>query len=202
MKLYATTTSPYARKVRICLIELGIDHEFVVESLTDPDSNVARFNPLGKVPMLQRDDGEVLFNSPMIVEYIDSLSTTPLIPSDAEQRWLVQRWHALGDGISDAVVARMLEGRRDEDKQNKAFIKRQEGKVAAALSFAAKQMSARLSGSDFMCGDRLTLADIAMAVALGYTDFRYPHDWQAQYPELARWFITISQRSSFQSTLP
>ena len=122
MKLFASTTSPYARKVRIMLIEHGLEHEFISESLADPNSNVNRLNPLGKVPLLQRDDGEQLFNSPMIAEYIDSISTLPLIPNDADLRWQVQRWHALGDGIVDAVVTRMLEGRRPEDKQSSAVI--------------------------------------------------------------------------------
>jgi glutathione S-transferase len=197
MKLYASLTSPYARKVRITLIELSIDHEFVEESPVDPESQVAQLNPLGKVPLLELDDGEVLFDSPMIVEYLDGLTEKSLLPDDLAERWPVQRWHALGDGIADAVVARLLEARRDEDKQDKAFIARQEGKVAAALAFA----SAHLSRDEFLCGADLTMADIAMAVALDYTDLRYPHDWRAQHLELARWLTAIGRRPSFSDTI-
>ena len=198
MKLFASTTSPYARKVRIMLIEHGLEHEFVTESLADPNSNVNRLNPLGKVPLLQRDDGEQLFNSPMIAEYIDSLATSPLIPNDADLRWQVQRWHALGDGIVDAVVTRMLEERRPEDKQSSAVIKKQEGKVAAAFKFADEHYS----GGEFLIADQFSLADIAFAVAIEYTDFRYQHNWQENYPRLAEWLGGISQRASFKKTIP
>jgi glutathione S-transferase len=198
MKLYASTTSPYARKVRICLIELGIDCDFIVESPSDSASHVARMNPLGKVPLLECDNGEPVFNSPMIVEYIDSLTPTQLIPSHPEQRWQVQRWHALGDGIIDAVVARMLEARRSPDKQDLSFISKQEGKVAAALLFAAEHYS----GGPYLFGDRFCLADIALGVALDYIDFRYPHDWRVTQPQLAAWHSSINQRSSFRQSAP
>lgn len=202
MILYSTTTSPYGRKVRICLLEHALEHEFVAESLADSDSHVARLNPLGKVPLLQRTDGEVLFNSPMIVEYIDSLTARPLLPQAVEQRWRVQRWHALGDGIVDAVVARMLECRRNEHHQDQGTIDKQQGKIAAALAFASEQLNRRVSADDYLCDGRLTLADIAMAVALDYTDLRYPHDWREQYPLLADWLTRINRRPSFTRTLP
>lgn len=198
MKLYASTTSPYARKVRIVLLEHQIPFDFVAESPSDPHAHVARLNPLGKVPLLQRDDGQVLFNSPMIVEYLDSLAAEPLLPTDREQRWQVQRWHALGDGIADAVVAHMLEKRRDAAEQNKDYLARQELKVANALQFAGDQWPL----SDYLFDGRLTVADIAMAVALDYMDLRYPHPWREQYPGVADWLQRISQRPSFMETLP
>lgn len=197
MKLYGSLTSPYVRKVRICLAELALNYEFIAESPSDPDSHVARLNPLGKVPLFECDDGELLFNSPMIVEYIDSISAGMLFPV-TEPRWLVQRWHALGDGIVDAVVARMLEGRRDPGKQEPAIIARQQGKVAAALRFADEHFS----GGDWLVAGRFCLADIAFAVALGYIDFRYPHDWRDDYPRLSAWYATISRRPSFRATEP
>jgi len=202
MKLYASTTSPYARKVRILLLEQEIPHTFIAESPADPSSHVAQLNPLGKVPLLQRDDGEVLFNSPMIVEYIDSLSVSPMLPIDPELRWQVQRWHALGDGIVDAVVARMLEGRRAAEIQDTAFISKQEHKIAAALRFAAEQMKTRASGGIYLCGVELSVADIAFAVALDYINLRYQHAWGDQYPQLQSWLNTINKRPSFQETLP
>jgi glutathione S-transferase len=198
MKLFASTTSPYARKVRIVLLEHQIPFEFIAESPSDPNSNAARLNPLGKVPLLQRDDGEVLFDSPMIVEYLDGMADTPLLPEDREQRWQVQRWQALGDGIADAVVAHMLEQRREEALQDRATLTKQQTKIANALQFASEH----LVGSDYLFDGRLTIADIAMVVALDYVDLRYPHPWREQHPDLAEWHRRISQRPSFQTTLP
>jgi len=198
MKLFASTTSPYARKVRIVLIEHKIPFEFVAESPADPNSHVATLNPLGKVPLLQRDDGEILFNSPMIVEYLDGMVAEPLLPADREQRWQVQRWHALGDGIADAVVAHMLEERRDESKRDQSYLDRQKLKIANGLQFA----SDHLPVAEYLFDGRLTLADIAMAVALDYIDFRYPHQWRETHPDLADWYRRISQRPSFMETLP
>jgi len=196
MKLYASLTSPYARKVRICLIEKGLDYDFIVETPSDPQANVVRLNPLGKVPLLQCDDGEVVFNSPMIVEYIDSLGGMNLIPATA-RRLHVQRWHALGDGIVDAVVARMLELRRATEHQDAAIIQKQETKVAAALDFADEHYQ----GGGFLEADQFSLADIAFAVALEYIDFRYPHDWRSKHPRLAQWLSDINQRPSFRTTV-
>lgn len=198
MKLYASLTSPYGRKVRIALAESAISCEFIEDSPSDPKAQVVHLSPLGKVPALELDDGEVLFDSPMIVEYLDALAATPLIPADPAERWQVQRWHALGDGIADAVVARYLEARREESKQDKTFIARQEGKVAAAMAFADE----RVSHGEFLFGDRLTMADIAMASGLDYTDLRYPHDWRSEFPELARWLTAIDRRPSFADTMP
>ncbi len=196
MKLYASLTSPHARKVRICLIEKGQDCDLVIEAPSDPNANVVRLNPLGKVPLLQCDDGEVVFNSPMIVEYIDSLEGVMLIPATAK-RLQVQRWHALGDGIVDAVVARMLELRRPIEHQDVAIIQKQEAKVVAALDFADEHYK----GDEFVEGGQFSLADIALAVALEYVDFRYPHDWRSTHPRLAQWLSGINQRSSFQATV-
>lgn len=200
MKLYASTTSPYARKVRILLQEQGIAHQFIAESPADPESNVARLNPLGKVPLLQLDNGEVLFNSPMIVEYIDAVAGKPMIPVELEQRWRVQRWHALADGIMDAVIVRMLELRRAPESRDVAIISKQEHKVEAALQYADQQM--RDLDADFLCCDYLTIADVAFSVALDYINLRYSHNWADKHLRLAAWFTVINQRQSFQQTLP
>jgi glutathione S-transferase len=197
MKLYGSLTSPYVRKVRICLIEMGLDYDFIVESPTDPNSNVAHLNPLGKVPLLQRDDGEVLFDSPIIVEYLDNMLGEPLLPV-APERWRVQRWHALADGILDAVVTRLLETRRSAEKQDATLIQRQEGKVAAALRFADE----KYGGAQYLEAGQFGIADIAFAVALEYIDFRYSHDWRSSYPRLAEWLSEIRHRESFSETAP
>lgn len=198
MKLYGSVTSPYARKVRMFLMEKGINYEFIKEGPSDPAGNVARLNPLGKVPVLVMDDGEVLFDSPMIVDYLDGLQGDPLIPSAGEARWRAQRWHALGQGIADAAVARMLEGRRTAERLEPAVIQKQEGKIAAALAYA----ESHLEGGEYLVEQRLTVADLSLSSALGYVDFRYPHEWRGAHPQLAAWFATISKRPSFQETAP
>lgn len=198
MKLYGSETSPYVRKVRILIKEKGIACEFIVEGPADAAGNVAALNPLGKVPVLLRDGGDVLFDSPMIAEYLDSLKGDPLLPLTGEARWAIQRWHALGQGILDAVVARMLEGRKPAEKQTPEVISKQEGKIAAALKYA----DAAKKGATYLVDDRFSLADIALGVALEYIDLRYPHDWRATYPRLAQWQAGMAKRASFIGTLP
>ncbi len=195
MKLYGSLTSPYVRKVRIVLIEKDIDCEFIAERPNVPGGNVSRLNPLGKVPVLMRDDDEVLFDSPMIIEFLDGLGGNPLIP-DGKIRWQVQRWHALGQGILDAVVARLMETRRSEERQDPAVIDRQEDKIANALRFA----DGHYTKGKYLVNDTLTVADIALGVALEYIDFRYPHDWRGLYPRLAQWLEAHAVSHSFKET--
>lgn len=197
MKLYGSLTSPYVRKVRILLAEKGIDYIFV-ESTPAPDNReLALVNPLGKVPALVLDDGQLLFDSSVHVEYIDQLCESAFIPA-GEGRWEVQRWHALGNGICDAVVARMLERRRSENCQSAELIARQEQKVRQALDYA----EARVGEEPFLLGRAMSLADIALGVALEYIDLRYPHPWREQRPRLTAWLGPISARSAFQQTAP
>jgi len=198
MKLYGSLTSPYVRKVRVLLKEKNIDHEFVIEGPTDAAGNVARLNPFGKVPVLVRDDGEVLFESSMIIDYLDGMCSPSLIPQSGETRWQAQRWHALGQGMADAVVARLMEVRRAPEHQDSTLIHRQETKVAAALAFA----ESHVPGSEYLMGMQLTIADIAVGVALGYTDLRYPHEWRVACPRLAAWFTAFGRRPSFIATMP
>lgn len=198
MKLYGSLTSPYVRKVRIVLKEKEIPCEFVVADTGAPDSPVPALNPLGKVPVLQRDDGPALFDSPVIVEYLDALKGAPLIPAAGEARWETLRWHALGQGILDAVVTRLLEARRPPERQSPEAIARQEGKVAAALRYA--ETASR--GTGYLVGGGLTLADIALGVALEYTDFRHPHDWRSRHPRLAQWLAAIGARPGWAETRP
>jgi glutathione S-transferase len=197
MKLYGSLTSPYVRKVRVLLKEKNIACEFVVADAWAADSPIPAMNPLGKVPVLVRKDGSVLFDSPLIAEYLDSLQGEPLIPASGEARWEVLRWHALAQGMLDVVVVRLLESRRGE-KMALEIIARQEGKIAAALKYAETQ---RKDGP-YLCQNRLTLADIALAIALEYIDFRYAHDWRRQHPRLAEWLKAMSARPSFLETQP
>jgi glutathione S-transferase len=198
MKLYGSLTSPYVRKARIALAEKGVPFEFVVAGANDPGSPVPSLNPLGKVPVLERDDGDVVFDSLVIAEYVDSLKNrAALFPASGEPRWQVLRWQALGQGMLDATVARLMETRRPADKQVASSVTHQEAKIAAALKYA----DAKLRGA-YLVGDRLTMADIALAVALEYLDFRFNSDWRRQYPRLDAWLAPFGARASFVDTRP
>ncbi len=196
MKLYGSLTSPYVRKLRALLKEKAIACEFIVQGAGDPGSLVPKLNPLGKVPVLVRDDGEAIFDSVVIVEYLDGLGDEPLLPAAGDARLFVQRYHALAQGIMDAVVARMLELRRPAGCQDPAVIAKQESKIAAAIDFAAAQKR----GPAYLVEDRFTIADLALGIALEYVDFRYPHDWRGPHARLAHWLAGISTRPSFAET--
>ena len=198
MKLYGSLTSPYVRKARILLQEKNIPCEFVVEDPWDPNSLITKLNPLGKVPALQLDNQRVLFDSPVILEYLDSLFGEPLIPAKGDTRWQVLRWQALADGILDAVVARLWESRRPVEQQSEDMIARQEQKVARVLAHAENTIHRH----PHLVADKFTMADLALAVALEYIDFRYQHDWRSRAPRLAFWLEGISRRPSFPETVP
>ncbi len=198
MQLYGSLTSPYVRKVRVVLAEKAIPCEFIIADAMAVDGPVPALNPLGKVPVLMRDDGSTLFDSPVIAEYIDSMAMPSLIPPLGELRWAVRRWEALADGIMDAVVARLLELRRPAAQQSREYTARQEGKVAGALAFA----EAQLGDSGFLVADQFSLADIALAVALEYIDLRYPHEWRHRQPRLSKWLAMTTSRPSLVSTQP
>lgn len=198
MQLYGTLTSPYVRKVRILAHEKKLPLEFIAEAPADAAGNVAALNPLGKVPVLQRDDGSALFDSLVIVEFLDSLARPFLLPGLGEARWTVQRWHALAQGILDATVARLMETRRPAEKQLPEVIAKQEAKIAASLNFAAQQ----LPDSPFLLGKELTVADIAVGTALAYVDFRYSNAWRQTHPQLSAWAQRMASRPSFQATVP
>lgn len=198
MRLYGTLTSPYVRKVRIVAHEKRLPLELIVEAPSDRAGNVAALNPLGKIPVLQRDDGSTLFDSIVIVEYLDSLAKPALFPPDGEARWAVQRWQALAQGMLDATVTRLMETRRPPEKQMPEALTKQETKITASLRFAAQH----LPDGPWLVGDSLSIADIAMGTALAYVDFRYSDSWRQTYPALAAWAQGLSGRPSFLSTAP
>lgn len=198
MKLYGSLTSPYVRKIRALIAEKGIDCPFEIVDPHAPDSPVPQLNPLGLVPALVRDDGPVLFDSPVIAEYVDSLASPALIPPSRESRWQVLRLAALADGILDQAAARTLELRRPEAERSASAQRRREQKIASALDLLEREVPA---GAHLLEG-RLTLADLAAAVALEYVDFRYPHDWRGSRPRLAAWHAGIAARPSLAATRP
>jgi glutathione S-transferase len=197
MKLYGSLTSPYVRKVRVLLKEKDIACEFVIVDAWAADSPVPGMNPLGTVPVLERDDGRFLFDSPLICEYLDAEKRPALIPGEGEARWQVLQWHALAQGMLDATVTRLLESRRPPERQSADQIARQEAKIARALAWAERGAT-----GEFLIGDRFGFADLALGVALDYIDFRYPHPWRERHPGLGEWHARIGARPSFMETLP
>lgn len=200
MKLIASLTSPYARKVRIALAEKRIEFDLIEESPWAVGTTVPNYNPLGKVPVLVLDDGTTLFDSRVIVEYLDTVSpVSRLIPEPNRQRIVVKRWEALADGICDATAAIVLENRRAARQQNKDWLKRQRSKVDLGLQELADELADKI----WCNGEAYSLADIATGCALGYLDLRYAAiDWRGTYPNLARLSEKLLKRTSFAETAP
>jgi glutathione S-transferase len=199
MKLYGSTTSPYVRKARVLIHEKNMPVEFVVEDPWIEDSPVIIKNPLSKVPALEIGADSYMFESQLVVHYLDHVDGKSFTPRDPAGYWQSQWWQALGQGIIDAGIARILEMRRPEDKQMPEKIVREEKRIARAIDLAEKTIK---ENSEFLLGNRFGLADIAMGVAMQYTDFRYPHDWRSRAPKLAKWLAGVAARPSFEETLP
>jgi len=203
MKLIGSLTSPYVRKVRIVMAEKKLDYEFVSEDVWSAATTIAESNPLGKVPCLVMEGAEALFDSRVIVEYLDALSPVgKLIPSVGRERAGVKTWEALADGVLDAAILARLEATwagRSAEQRSSAWIDRQLGKVHAAV----QAMSVGLGEQAFWSGVHLSLSDISVGVALGYLDFRFPKiDWRNPHPNLHKLFDKLMQRPSFADTLP
>ena len=200
MKLIGSLASPYVRKVRIVLAEKKMEYEFEIDNPWKADAVTAKFNPLGKVPVLLLDDGKALFDSRVIVAFLDSASPlSRLVPADTRERVEVRRWEALADGLLDAGVTARLENQREAKLRNGTWIDRQMGKVRAALA----AMDAELGEAPWCAGNGYTLADIATGVCLGWLEFRYPKmEWQKDHANLARHFAKLSERPSFAETVP
>lgn len=200
MKLLYSPTSPYARKVRIVAAEKRIEIEMVTVELSASDCPVNNHNPLGKIPVLIMDDGDSLFDSRVIVEYLDN--RTPLahlIPQEQGKKIWVRRWEALADGVCDAAVAVRMEIRRPAHLQDPDFIERQLGKVSRGLEL----MSHDFGAGKWCVNDTFSLADIALGCVLGFLELRFKEiDWQRQYPNLAEHYAKLMKRTSFQETAP
>jgi glutathione S-transferase len=200
MKLIGSLASPYTRKVRIVLAEKKIDYDFEIDNPWKPDAKAAKLNPLGKVPALLLDDGRTLFDSRVIVGFLDNASPiSRLVPAENRERVEARRWEALADGVLDAGVLARLENQREAKLRSAPWIERQMGKVRAGLA----AMDSELGDKPWCVGNGYTLADIALGVCLGWLDFRYPKmDWKKDQANLARAFAKLSERQSFADTLP
>lgn len=203
MKLIGSLTSPYVRKVRVVLAEKKLDYQFVAENVWAADTQIARSNPLGKVPCLLMEGGAALFDSRVIVDYLDTLSPVgKLLPVPGRERAEVKTWEALADGLLDAAILVRLENTfegRSPEQRSPAWIARQMGKVHASLLALAQG----LGDKPFYCGNHLSLADIAVGCALAWLEFRFPElAWRSEHPNLARLLDKLAQRASFADTRP
>jgi glutathione S-transferase len=201
IRLLGSLTSPYVRKVRIVMAEKRIDYQLEVEDVWAPDTRILEANPLGKVPCLIMEDGGAVFDSRVIVEYLDGMTpVAKLIPPSGRERAEVRTWEALADGVTDALILTRLEQtQRPAEQQSTKWIERQMGKVHAGI----KAMSHGLGDKPWCNGHAYSLADIAVGCALGYLDFRFGSiDWRTPYPNLARLNEKVSARPSFADTQP
>ncbi len=200
MILLYTKTSPYARKVRIVAAEKRIQLELQEVVLADVQNPVPDFNPLGKIPVLILDDGESLYDSSVIVDYLEQRTPVAhILPQDTRNRFQVKRWEALADGVCDAAVAAMMETRRAEHLQDPTWIDKQMLKLTRGL----ERMENDLADRDYCVGESMSLADIALACLMGYLNLRYPDiNFEQRYPKLGQHYKRMQQRESFKDTAP
>ena len=202
MKLIGALTSPYVRKVRIVMAEKKLDYRFVLEDVWNSEA-ILKSNPLGKVPCLVLEGGEAVFDSRVIVEYLDTRSpVSRLIPEGSRERTEVRTWEALADGLLDAALLVRLENTwsgRSEAQRCSAWVDWQMKKVHASLA----AMNSGLGERPWCSGNHLSLGDIAVGCALGYLDFRFPAvDWRSAYPGLKRLYGKLETRQSFIDSAP
>lgn len=192
-------SSPFTRKVRIVFAEKGIAFTLEQATTAGEDNPVIPRNPLGKIPTIIVDGSQSIYDSRVIVEYLETIAHSPaLLPVGGMDRVMVKRWEALGDGICDAGVACMGEKRRTAN-QSQDYIDRQLNKVKRGIAVAAKE----LGDKPWCHGGTHTLADIALGTALGYIAFRFPdYDWQTAYPNLKAFHDRMMARPAFASTVP
>jgi len=199
MKLYFSGASPYVRKVMVTAIETGLDKKIqqmptkVVP--VEPNLDLARDNPLMKVPTLVTDGGESLFDSRVICDYLDSLHDgRKLVPAGGGDRWRVLRMQALGDGILDAgIITRYELAIRPQEKQWSDWIAGQGKKITQGLDLAESES----------LGGPIDLGQIAIACAIGWLEFRKPiGDIRPGRPKLFKWYDEFAKRPSMQATVP
>ena len=201
MKLLASPASPFARKVRIVLAEKRIDCDVERVDVQPVENPVNEHNPLGKIPTLVLDDGTALYDSRVIVEFLDNASPIArLIPEDNRERVAVRRWEALADGVLDAGILVRYESLRPENERSAAWV----GKQATRMRRGLAQMQADLGDKPWCQGDRYTLADIALGCCVGWIGFRKPVgiDWRGEYKGLAKHYDKLMERPAFADTVP
>jgi glutathione S-transferase len=201
MKLLGSLASPYTRKVRVVAAEKKIECELELVDVQPVENPVNAHNPLGKVPTLVLDDGTALYDSRVIVDFLDARSPLGrLIPEETRDRVAVRRWEALADGVLDAGLLVRYESARERRERSQAWTDKQLARMHRGLALMAKD----LEGRPWCHNDRYSLADIAVGCCLGWLDFRRPGDldWHAKHPALAQHHRKLMERAAFSDTLP
>ena len=198
MKLHWSPKSPYVRKVMICLHELGLNDQVEnvrsVAAMLKPNAQIMRDNPLSKIPTLTTANGIHLFDSVVICEYLNDLGHGSLFPKNGAEKWQALRWHALGDGLLDALI--LWRNEREREQPLTALIDAFELKFHASLQLLTAEIN-ELSQSS------INIGTLTLGCALGYADYRFESlQWQSKYLELAQWYKQLSLRPSFQTTQP
>jgi glutathione S-transferase len=201
MKLLASLASPYTRKVRVVLAEKKIECELELVDVNPAENPVNAHNPLGKVPTLVLDDGTALYDSRVIVEFLDARAPiNRLIPDETRDRVTVRRWEALADGVLDAGLLIRYESLREKRERSKAWTDKQVARIHRGMAAMAKE----LEGRNWCHGDRYSLADIAVGCCIGWLGFRKPGevDWESEYTSVARHYRKLMERAAFAETVP
>ncbi len=196
MKIAFSPASPYVRKCTACAIARGIDSRVERWKVGTTDAALLELNPLSKVPTLVTDDGMVLYDSPVICEYLDSIGDAPkLFPAAGPARWNALRQEALGDGILDATQPRRRELALPLDDGRKAYIAIQQAKVKHSLAVLEKEADS--------LGALTTIGEITIGCALGYLDFRYANEpWRPGHPKLTAWYERVVKLPPLAQTMP
>lgn len=204
-KLISATPSPYARKVRIALIEKGLPFELITEVPWDATTQTPKYNPLEKLPILICPDGTSVYESRFILEYLElKHPEAPLLPGDVDGIIAAKRLEVLCDGACDAFVLLFMERARAPDKQSGPWMDRQRRKIDGGL----KEIERLTGGRDpakgaFAVGNNFSLGDIAAGTVFKYLSVRWPdYDMRTAYPALAAFSDALEQRSSFKATVP
>jgi glutathione S-transferase len=201
MKILGSAGSPFVRKVRVIAAEKDIPIEYVVQRANAPGSPVPQMNPLGKIPVLLLDDGDAIYDSVVIGDYLEGVKAEPrLVPADFEGRIAVKRHEALGDGLAEVIVyiSHDLGPMSDPARQDE-WVTRQYGKLERSLAALEKA----IQGHDWLCRDRFSLADICAGYAILYMDLAMKdYDWRGKHPGLAAYGERLMARPSFKSTVP
>lgn len=201
MKLIGSLASPYVRKVRVVMLEKKVDYDFALDNVWGAETKIHESNPLGKVPCLIMDDGGAMFDSRVIVEYLDTLTPVgKLIPPNGRERAEIKCWEALADGVCEAgILVRLERTLRPADQQSEAWVTRQMAKIHDGL----KAMASGLKDTAYCAGNQYTLADVAVGCALGWLSHRFPEiEWRSEYPNLEKLFDKLMERPSFKETMP
>ncbi len=196
MKIAYSAASPYVRKVMACAIARGLNDKIERWTVGTTDPALLPFNPLSKVPSFITDDGMMLYDSPVICEYLDSIGGAPkLFPAEGPARWNALRQQALGDGILDASQPRRREIALPQDDGRKAYIDLQRGKVSRAIDVLEKEAGT--------FGELKTIGEVAVGCALGYLDFRFANEpWRPGHPQLDAWYAKVLKLPPLAETMP